>query len=88
MVDLPGPVLDAIAGAMLSFVASAVAFRVAMERRLSRLEKDAEHFSPRELEARIRMLETEAESLEPIRELLDQYGQEAARRVFEGGFQR
>ncbi|GEM_PF-5654403 len=85
VVDLPGSVLDAGVGALLSFGASAVAFRIALERRLGRLERDAEEHPAKETEERIRMLEKEMEVLEPLRDMIRRHGSEDVRRSFRGG---
>lgn len=85
MVDWPGIVASAVAGGLVTLLGAIIAVYVLIERRLARLETLNEEYPPKELRTHFQALERELATLRPIRDLLVQYGEEAARDAFRRG---
>jgi membrane protein implicated in regulation of membrane protease activity len=82
--DVPVAILDAALASGVTLLASAVAFRVLVERRLTRLERDAETHPSRELHDRLRKVEEELRVLEPVQDMVRVHGTSGAQRAFGG----
>lgn len=85
MVDWPGVIAAAVAGGLTTLLGAIVTVYVLIERRMGRLETLSEAYPPKGLQAQITALEAELAGLRPIRELLVQYGEDAAREAFRRG---
>lgn len=85
MVDWPGIVAAAVAGGLVTLFGAIVSVYVLVERRLAKLETIHDEYPPKDMRAQIVALEKEIAGLRPIRDLLAQYGEDAARDAFRRG---